>query len=100
MSDQEIDEEAEALGTLMSYVTTPDSATAPEPEQIVSSILDSAIVMDAVSSYTESSSAEAIDLGTEATAEIESAINNYQATNPEVSQEDIDALKSLFGITG
>ena len=56
--------------------------------------------MDAVSSYTESSSAEPIDLGTEATAEIESAINNYQATNPEVSQEDIDALKSLFGITG
>lgn len=100
LSDQEIDEEAEALGTLISYVTTPDSTNAPEPEQIVSSILDSEIVMDAVSSYTDSSSAEPIDLGTEATAEIENAINNYQATNPEVSQEDIDALKSLFGITG
>jgi hypothetical protein len=99
LSDQEIDEEAEALGTLISYIT-PDATTAPEPEQIVSSILDSQIVMGAVSSYTESNSAESIDLGAEATAEIQTAINNYQASNPEVSQEDIDALKSLFGITG
>ncbi len=100
LSDEEVEAEAQALGTLISYVTTPDSTNAPEPEEIVSAVLDSQIVMDAVSSYTENAESQTIDLGTETTAQIEEAINDYQASNPEVSQEDIDALKSLFGITG
>ena len=100
LSDEEVEAEAQALGTLISYVTTPDATNAPEPEEIVSAVLDSQIVMDAVSSYTENAESQTIDLGTETTAQIEDAINDYQASNPEVSQEDIDALKSLFGITG
>ena len=100
LSDEEVEAEAQALGTLISYVTTPDATNAPEPEEIVSAVLDSQIVMDAVSSYTENADSQTIDLGAETTAQIEDAINDYQASNPEVSQEDIDALKSLFGITG
>lgn len=100
MSDEEIDAEAAAIDTLLNC--TGENAE-PDPDEVISALIESKVVLTAVKTVVDEmpEESEAIlgSVSEEQKSAISSALDDYKAENPDASQEKIDIIKSLFGIT-
>ncbi len=100
MTDEEKKTEAEAINAIVTYAAS-SSETAPATKEIIGAIVSSEIILPAVKTVTEKNGdAEAIiqDVTEEQKAEINSAIEEYKAENPDADEEKLNAIKLLFGI--
>lgn len=101
MDDEQIEAEAAAINTLVSYAT--NDVAEPDPDEVIDALVSSEIVLPAVKSVIEEKPDEAAEILGNVTEEqkaaITEALDEYKDKNPDVDEEKLDAIKALFGIT-
>ncbi len=100
MSDEEIDNEAEAIDTLLNYATNENAN--PDANEVIDALMQSKVVLTSAKTVVEEmpdeSSAILGNVSEEQKTSISDALDNYQTEHPDADQENIDLIKSLFGI--
>lgn len=100
MDDEQIDAEAAAINTLMSYAA--NDVAEPDPDEVIDALVSSEIVLPAVKSVIEDKPDEAAEIlgnvSEEQKTAISEALDEYQENNSDVDEEKINAIKALFGI--
>lgn len=100
MTDEAIDNEAEAIDTLLNYAT--NEKANPDANEVIGALMQSKVVLPSVKTVVDEmpEESEAIlgKVSEEQKTAIAEAIDNYKTENPDASQENIDIIKSLFGI--
>lgn len=100
MSDEEIDAEAKAINTVLSYAS---SDVTPEANDVIDALVSSELVLPAAKTVIDSQEGSSEVLGSvseEQKTAISNAIDDYKAENPDADEEKLDIIKSLFGISG
>lgn len=99
MTDEEIDREAEAIGTLLSYASSSDIDR--DAEEVIDALISSEIILPSAQTVIDNNE-EAEQLLSAVTEEdkqdIGKAIDDYKAKNPDADEEKLAIIKSLFGI--
>lgn len=100
MDDEQIDTEAAAINTLISYAT--NDVAEPDPNEVIDALVSSDIVLPAVKSVIDEKPDEATEIlgnvSEEQKTAISEALDDYKENNPDVDDEKINAIKALFGI--